>query len=74
MKAFSDRYFEIFDQRLIGDIKCAAHIINLAVNNIMKKIKINPPTSEQIAIDINKIEKLKKQFNNRQKEDPNILI
>jgi hypothetical protein len=74
MKAFSDRYFEIFDQRFIGNIKCAAHIINLSVNDIMKKIKINPPTREQIAIDINEAEKLEKQINNRQKEDPNILI
>jgi hypothetical protein len=60
MKVFSDRYFEIFDQRFIGDIKCAAHIINLAVNNIMKKIKINLPIREQIAIDINEAEKLEK--------------
>jgi hypothetical protein len=60
MKVFSDRYFEIFDQRFIGDIKYAAHILNLTVNNIMKKIKINFSIREQIAIDINEIEELEK--------------
>jgi hypothetical protein len=40
----------------------------------MKKIKINPPTREQIAIDINEAEELEKQINNRQEEDPSMLI
>jgi hypothetical protein len=44
------------------------------VNDIIKKIKINPPIREQIAIDINETEKLEKQINNRQKEDPSMLI
>jgi hypothetical protein len=42
----------------------------LAVNDIIKKIKINSPTREQIAIDINEAEELEKLINNRQEENP----
>jgi hypothetical protein len=58
MTAFSDRYFDIFEKRFVGNIKCAAYIINLSVNNIMKKLKINPSSREEIADYIKKIGKI----------------
>jgi hypothetical protein len=70
MTAFKMQYFENIQQRFIGDIPCAAHIINLAVNDIMTAIKMKPPKSDEIAIYIDEADTLDKEINATEEPEP----
>jgi uncharacterized protein Yka (UPF0111/DUF47 family) len=69
MIVFSDRYFDIFEKRFVGDIKCAAHIINLFVNDMMKKLKINSSSREEIADYIKESEELETRMDDIEERD-----
>ena len=60
MTEFRNYYLNNFDIEFFGDIPCAAHVINLIVNDIMSAIKLNAPKSDEITIYINDTEKLAK--------------
>ncbi len=58
----------------IGDIPCAAHIINLVANDIMKACSLNASKNDEIAIYINEIEELAKKKAANDDSEPSKLI
>ena len=69
MTEFRNNYREKFDIDFIGDIPCAAHVINLIVNDIMTALKLKAPKSDEIAIYINDIEQLSKKKGSNTESD-----
>jgi hypothetical protein len=58
MSQFCDYYRENFNKKFIGEIPCAAHIINLIVNDIMSSLKLNAARNDEIAQYINEVEEV----------------
>ncbi len=60
MTEWTNNYKEKFDIDFIGDIPCAAHVINLIVNDIMSELNLKALKSDEIAIYMEYAEKLSK--------------
>ncbi len=60
MAEFVKYYKEKFNIEFISDIPCAAHVINLIVNDIMAELKLKAPKNDEIAIYIEDMEKVLK--------------
>ena len=70
MAEFVKYYKEKFNIEFISDIPCAAHVINLIINDIMAELKLKAPKNDEIAIYIEDMEKvLKKKKSGRNTPD-----
>ena len=47
MKLFKDYYSQNFNIKFEGNIACAAHVINLVVQDILNTLKLNPPKNDE---------------------------